>query len=117
MKRRPPKTLTEVAYLNLRNQGIGPLAAINRAADAIATIGALALARRDFDHWPTQVEYATFWKVSERTAQREWARVKEAFPGEDGPERLARHVYAELGDRLDNLGTVQTVDYLAPVAA
>lgn len=111
MKKRGPKTLTEHAYLNLRNAGVSPLRAVSQAADACVTIGALALARRDLDHWPTQVEYAERWNMSERSAQREWARFKEAFPNEDGPERLARHVYAEISERLDNLAAAQSVTY------
>jgi hypothetical protein len=68
------------------------------AADAVATIACLAITAealgRDRSTWPTQQEYADFWKVNVRHAQRQWALVKQAFPGEDGPDRLAQHLWA-----------------------
>jgi hypothetical protein len=50
--------------------------------------------------WPTQAEYAEYWKMSDRQAQREWKLVKRAFPGEDGPDRLAKAMHANYRARL-----------------
>jgi hypothetical protein len=71
------------------------------AADALATAGALAIAAaRSANGFPTQAEYAAYWKQSERSAQREWERFRKAFPSEEGPERLARLLVAEYSRRL-----------------
>ena len=51
-----------------------------------------AMVREDLGRRPMVHEYATWWKVSERTAWREMARFSEAFPEEDGPDRLAQLV-------------------------
>jgi hypothetical protein len=42
----------------------------------------------DLAHEPTAEEYADWWKVSRRTAYREQALFREAFPGESSPARL-----------------------------
>ena len=101
-------TLADVAIANLRPQyGTGRLAtlkAMKKAADAIAVAACLAIAAekgagRDGD-WPTQAEYAAWWKMTDRHAQREWQLFRRAFPGEEGPERLAKWLLTEYGRRL-----------------
>lgn len=100
MKQREP-TLIEVAFANLRAQGYSTIRAVKAASDALTTVGALAIAAAHSDNgFPTQAEYAAYWKQSERSAQREWRRFKDAFPGEEGPERLARLLVAEYSRRL-----------------
>jgi hypothetical protein len=94
-------TLGEVAFLNLRAQGYSTIRAMKAAADALTTAGALAIAAsRSENGFPTQAEYAAYWKQSERSAQREWERFRKAFPDEDGPERLARALVADYSRRL-----------------
>ena len=99
---RPP-TLGEIAFLNLRNgEGYGTVQAMKKAAEACTTIACLAIAaiKSPEDGFPTQLDYAAYWKLSERTAQREWALFKKAFPGEESPERLARWLASEYAARL-----------------
>jgi hypothetical protein len=50
--------------------------------------------------WPTQQEYAVWWKVTERTAQREWARYRQLLGAEADPYALAKAIYAEYSTRL-----------------
>lgn len=72
-----------------------------KAARACATIVALARAAEALEHWPTQVEYGDYWRIDERTVQREWAAFRRAFPTEESPDRLARWLRAEVTGRLD----------------
>ena len=96
-----PQTLGEVAFLNLRAAGYSTVRAMKGAADALATAGALAIVASKSDNgFPTQAEYAAYWKQSERSAQREWERFRKAFPNEEGPEHLARWLASEYGRRL-----------------
>jgi Txe/YoeB family toxin of Txe-Axe toxin-antitoxin module len=99
---RTAPTLGEVAFRNLREQGYGPVRAMKAAADALAIAGALAIAATQQDGFPTQAEYANYWKQSERSAQRDWERFRKAFPGEDGPERLARALVTDYSRRLSH---------------
>jgi hypothetical protein len=95
------QTLGEVAFLNLRAAGYGTTRAMKGAADAIATAGALAIAATHSENgFPTQAEYARYWKQSERSAQREWERFRKAFPDEEGPERLAKVLMTGYSRRL-----------------
>src|SRR5439155_24063445 len=71
------------------------------AAKVVTTIWKLAKARDELGHWPTQVEYAEHWKRSERSAQREWALFKQAFPTLE-PEDLAKQLYADMREQLDD---------------
>lgn len=96
-------TLGEIAFLNLRNhENYGTVRAMKKAAEACTTIACLAIAaiNSSDDGFPTQLDYAAYWKLSERSAQREWALFKKAFPGEDSPERLARWLMTEYASRL-----------------
>jgi hypothetical protein len=91
----------EVATLNLREAGHGPIKSITKAGDALAVAIALAICAADHeDGWPDQTEYAAYWRISERSAQREWAQFREAFPDSAGPEQLARYIHAEVGRKL-----------------
>lgn len=105
MARRTTPTLAEVAVTNLRNSGVGPIASVKKASDALGTAVALAIAAlrgaATDGGWPTQAEYATYWKITERTAQREWALFRQAFPNETSPDRLARWLTVEYRRRLE----------------
>jgi hypothetical protein len=85
---RPPRTLLEQIQ---RNTG-----SLRKTLQVGSTISAWAIAHRELGHTPLVHEYASYWKISERTAWREMARFKEAFPHEDNPDRLAVHVLCEL---------------------
>jgi hypothetical protein len=120
---RTPRTLAEVAFFNLLSARVeagedtGVLAQVKllkQAAAATATVAALAIADA-FDAgangWPTQAEFAAYWKVTERHAQNEWAQFRRAFPTEESPDRLAKVVRdiarAKLADRrIDFVGSL-----------
>ena len=101
-------SLAEVAYRHLRTEygdGLaGTLKATKKASEAVTTAACLAIAASKGagrDGWPTQAEYASWWRISERQAQREWQLFKLAFPTEhDGPDRIARWLLAEYASRL-----------------
>lgn len=102
------QTLAEVAYVNLRlefGEGLGgTLKASKKASEALTTAACLAIAAHrgaaEDGGWPSQAEYARYWKISERQAQREWAVFKQAFPREDSPERLAKILMTEYRSRV-----------------
>lgn len=102
-------SLTAVAYLRLKAQGDSPLRAMKHAANAIEPICKLAIARHELGRWPSQVEYAEHWKISERRAQRDWADFRRAFPDEQNPERVARWLYSELDARVKDRAVVLSV--------
>lgn len=104
--------LVAVAVINLQVAGEGKLKSMKHAADACQTIWALAYAnyKLDLGHWPTQAEYADYWKISERTAQREWANFRKAFPTEENPENLARWLTSEVAARIADQSTALTVN-------
>ncbi len=60
-------------------------------------------------HYPTQLEYANYWDITDRTAQREWALFRRAFPQEESPERLARWVLSEMSGRIENESSALSV--------
>ena len=95
------QTLGEVAFLNLQAKGYGRIRAMKKAAEALTTVSCLAIAAsRSENGFPTQAQYAAYWKQNERSTQRDWERFREAFPGEKGPERLAKALVAEYSRRL-----------------
>jgi len=112
------RTLADVAFANLRSAGYSTWRAHLKAAQALATVGKLAMAAHagaGANGWPTQVEYAEHWDVSERTAQREWHLFGQAFAVEPERvdaelERMARWVLSEyagrLADRASELGSL-----------
>ncbi len=94
-------TLGEVAFRNLEAAGYGRIRAMKKASEALTTLSCLAIAAsRSENGFPTQAEYAAYWKQTERSAQRDWQRFREAFPTEESPERLARWLVSEYGKRL-----------------
>jgi hypothetical protein len=86
---------------NLIEAGDNRMKALKNAANIVTTVCALAMTARALDHWPTQTEYAAYWKISERKAQEEWALFRRAFPREDSPDRIAQWVYAQVGRRIE----------------
>ncbi len=66
----------------------------------VVSLAICAQMRDEGDGWPTQAEYAAWWKISERQAQREWELFKRAFPGEESPDRIAQLMVANYGRRL-----------------
>ncbi len=72
--------LASIAYLRLVEQGASRVGALKKAVDAVEPVVMLALARHMLGKWPTQAEYAEAAEISERTAQRQWAAFKNAFP-------------------------------------
>lgn len=78
---REPRTLLEVIYVHT-----GSLRATMRVGMLVQQ---WALCRRDLGRRPMVEEYASWWKISERTAYRDLAAFAKAFPGEDGPDRIA----------------------------
>jgi hypothetical protein len=91
--KRHPRTLAEVAAVNLLQEygsgTVGRLKATKKAAEAVSVLALAIAAERGAaadGGWPTQAEYAVY--------------CKRAFPGEDGPERLATAMHANYRARL-----------------
>jgi hypothetical protein len=82
--------------------------AASKSAQACSTAWALAHAAHKLGRWPSQQEYAEYWKITDRTAQREWARFREVFPGAESPDDLARYLASELGKRMANRDSAAT---------
>jgi hypothetical protein len=99
MPRGSGPSLVEYAITRRLAAGDSPMKAAKTGGQACATIACLAIAGHRLGRWPTQVDYAQYWKTSERTAQREWQRVEDVF-GEGQLDALARHIASELGHRL-----------------
>jgi len=115
--RRPQPSIIELAIRNLVAGGMSPTKASLKGAQAAVLVWALGHAAHELGRWPTQAEYAAFWGISERTAQREWVLFGQAFPGEQSPERLARHIVAELGKRIgDKKSAGDSLAVSAPVS-
>ncbi len=100
--------LAAVATMHLRASGVGKLASMPQAADVCGPLWALAKTTHDLGHYPGQAEYAAEWNISDRTAQREWALFKCAFPTEDSPERLARWLLSESSRHIEDSSTALT---------
>lgn len=71
------------------------LAGVRKGAAAVSCLVAWAIAEESVglplgDDLTSQVRnYAKWWRITERTAWRDLAAFKQAFPGEDSPARLA----------------------------
>lgn len=91
----------EVAATNLILQGDGKLKSLTTAGRIGSILAQLIVCARNYDGdgWPTQADYAAYWKITDRTAQREWALFRRAFPGEDGPDRIAQAIVHQQGAR------------------
>lgn len=61
---------------------------MREAAKALMYMRNWAVARDELGKPPTALEYAAYWKVSERTAWRDRAAFSKAFPDEQDPGRL-----------------------------
>jgi hypothetical protein len=101
--RRP--TLITVAIANLLaasdDKGIrAQLRATKEAGVVVGFLVTLAITYRqlDRDEFITQLEWAEYGRMDERTAQRYWARFRKAFPHEESPERLARWIASKISD-------------------
>jgi hypothetical protein len=73
------------------------------------------------EDWPHGVEaqvraYADWWRFAERTGWNDLRRFREAFPGEDTPERLSRLAMAEW-DRRRGVKGLGAVPYPGAAAA
>jgi hypothetical protein len=112
MPRRP--TLATIAAANLRasEPDLRTTQRIFVASQAVVTIWQLATAATALGEWPTKGQYAAHWRIDERTAEREWARFRRAFPTESSPERLARWLQTEALQRTDDSSAALSV--LAP---
>lgn len=104
-----PLPLAAVAVINLRASGEGKIASIHKAAAVVTTLWQIAYAAYKLEHYPTQAEYAEYCKISERSAQREWALFKQAFPNEESPERLSRWMLSEINRRIEDSSTALSV--------
>lgn len=82
------------------------LRVIRDASDVCADLWALAYCAVELGHWPTQAEYAAFWQITDRTAQRQWARFRLAFPGEESPDRVGRLIRDEVDRRIQDSSKV-----------
>lgn len=80
-RRRQPRTLLEHIYART-----GSMRSTLRIG---VLIQQWAIARRDIGRKPMVSEYCEWWRISEATAYRDLALFRKAFPGEDGPDRLA----------------------------
>lgn len=92
-------TLLELALLQTRSH--------LKAARLAAYVIAWGRCRADLGHDPTTEEYAEWWGQSVRTAYRELALFREAFPTLDNPGPLV--------DRLEEAGPVGRSDFALAV--
>lgn len=93
-------SLMEVAFRNLRAAGLSRTRAITGAAKACEYIWAWAHVARDLGRDPTRLEYAQYWKFTERHAYQELDVFKRAFPTERDPLRLAHWLNDQFDDAL-----------------
>jgi hypothetical protein len=118
---RPPRTLIEIGAMNLMaasgDTGVrSQIRSARRAGDAVmvfATLAQAALAGKGESGWPNQREYAEFAGITERQAIRHWELVREVFPGEEGPDRVAKLMAAELGARIQDRGAAVATSAMA----
>jgi hypothetical protein len=83
------------------------LKAAKTASDVVGFVVELAIAHAngagsDGD-WPTQLEYAAYWKITDRTAQRRWKLYREVMRDaglSEDPYVLAKALFAEYSRRL-----------------
>lgn len=87
---KPTTTLAAIAVATLIESGLKPRRAYWHAAQVVADLREWALAAEATEdgHWPSQVEYARFAKISDRQVRRRLEDFHAAFPGEQSPQRL-----------------------------
>lgn len=101
-RKRPPSWI-EVAVAN---------AGLRTGLRAMTWAYEWAVTRESLGHDPSAEEVAKWWAMPERTAYREQAAFREAFPTLDDPApiynddkvRAALKTQADFGDHLDELG-------------
>jgi hypothetical protein len=101
--------LAAAATIGLYADGDKSLRSLTNGAKVIAMLWAIAYCHHKLGHYPTQAEYSKYWEIDERTAQREWALFRRAFPEEQSPERLARWVLTEISSRIEDKTAAMTV--------
>lgn len=109
---RPP-TYLEYAIANRRLAGDGQLAAANTAARAVHLAWQVAMVGHEQGFPVSQADLAeSEWGGSLRTVERDWRRFAQAFPGEDGPNRVAELLAREYGRRLasQHVGSLASAD-------
>jgi hypothetical protein len=94
-------TLADVAVAHLMRSGQSRWKAHMVAAQALAYAWQLAYASTKLDHWPTQADYAAYWELNRRTAERHWATFREAFGDQADINDVAKHLRDQLGSRID----------------
>jgi hypothetical protein len=113
-RRRAPKNLLEASYLSARQQGLGPVQAVRYGGDAITLAVSLAVAQirgvGEDGGWPTQVEYAGEFGMTERNAQREWARYRQVFGPQADPRELAGALLGVFPAQLARLAELNQVE-------
>jgi hypothetical protein len=85
---------------------------LRRAFRVLTFMAAWDRARRALDKRPiTLEEYRAWWRENERTAYREQALFREAFPSETTPDRLLDLAYEQWIERqgVPGLGAVRIV--------
>jgi hypothetical protein len=109
---RPPRTLIEIGTMNLLaasgDRGVrAQIRAARKAGQAVEVFYTLALASLQgagADGWPNQREYSEFAGITTRQAVRHWQLVAEVFPGEDGPDRVAKLMAVDMKPLLEERG-------------
>lgn len=94
------------ALLTIAGRNVG----LRKAFQALTFMAAWDRARRALRRETlTLDEYCDWWKVNRRTAFREQARFREAFPGEVTPDRLLDLADAQWTERsgVQGLGSVR----------
>lgn len=103
LKKRPARTWLEVAVAR---------AGLRTGIRAMTWAYEWGVTREAVGHEPTVEEVAEYWKLTRRTAFREQASFREAFPMLENPGRIyeteearaALKKHADLGDRIEELG-------------
>jgi hypothetical protein len=92
------RTLTDVAVDRMKLEGERPWRALRRATAALTPVALLAIAAQDGagedGRWPKQVEYAAYWEMDVRMAQRQWQDFENVF-GEDADINAFAHAIVD----------------------
>src|SRR5919205_295819 len=96
---REPRTLLELAVARV---------GMRRGARVLAFMIAWDVVRKELGREPSIEEYGEWWRTSVRTAYREQALFRDAFPGEENPARLMDSAKGEWDERkgVRGLGSV-----------
>ena len=98
------ETLIEVAARVARGKTGSRVKGMKLAADALVLPVMLAEAKQKGaaggDGWPTQGEFAEYWQMNRRTAERYWARYRELFGEAADPKDLAAAILVDYADRV-----------------